>query len=76
MINEISLARAVDLLKASNHDQREASKGPWPGYTVNIAAQQENMGEGAWARVLLGTPTGLAAGYVSSSVGVSVLGNR
>ena len=61
-------SRFVDVLKGSTKQQRQQSTDPWPGYVMNMdGKQEEKSGEGTFARVLLGTPTGLAAGYSKSN---------
>ena len=65
VVNDNTLSRVNDLLAVNSRAQVKALEGHLPGYTLNINAEQKNMGEGTWARVLLGTPSCLTAGYVS-----------
>ena len=65
VVNASSRNRCLDILKASTRQQMMAAENPWPGYTLKVEGVQGQMGEGTMARALLGTPTGLAPGYVS-----------
>ena len=60
--NDSTIARLVEVLGSGEDQQREASTKAWPGYVLSIAGK-ESSEEKDDARVILGTPTGLAAGY-------------
>ncbi|MCJ1443798.1 MAG: hypothetical protein MMC23_004298 [Stictis urceolatum] len=61
--NDSTIARLVEVLGSGEDQQREASTKAWPGYVLSIAGK-ESSEEKDDARVILGTPTGLTAGYI------------